>query len=197
MADTDNNENENEENGTPNGAPADGTQEGTPTPPPPADPLLADLQGKFAQATADLTAAQQKVKELERAKLDENERTKAENKDLQDALEKAQKALEERAIENAFLVNNKVTWQNPATALRLLAREGLKVKDDGTVDGIEAAITALSKSDPYLVKSESGKGGSGGGTGSTGSQPGTGGGSKDNAAADRSKLEKKYPAIRR
>lgn len=180
------------------GAPA-----GTEPPKDVPNPRVAELETKFAQASQELADAKTKLTNLEREKMDETERTKAERDEIKEKYDEAVTALADRAIENAFLMSNKFTWHNPATALRLLERGELKVAADGTVSGIDAAIEALSKSDPYLLKSEndggtsgSNKGGNAGG-GSTGSQPGTGGGTKDPAAADRSKLEKKYPAIRR
>lgn len=190
-------------------------QGGTPPPPPndqgqqqdPPDdkdkpnPALAELQTKLAQTVAELNAAKGKVTELERAKMDENSRLKAELDDANNLLGEAQKALEDRAIENAFLISNKYTWHNPTTALRLLNRDGLKVADDGSVNGIDAAIESLSKSEPYLIKSENNGHGTGSGPkgqqGQTGNQPGGGGGGGSKDQVDRRKLEAKYPAIRR
>jgi hypothetical protein len=162
------------------------------------NPLLAELQTKYAQTQQALTEAQTKVKELERAKLDENDRLKAELTDAQEQLQEAQKALQDRAIENSFLISNKYTWHNPTTALRLLNRDGLKVAEDGSVSGIDAAIEALSKSEPYLIKAENNGHGTGSGPkGQTGNQPGGGGGGGSKDQVDRRKLEAKYPAIRR
>lgn len=162
------------------------------------NPLLAELQTKYAQTQQALTEAQTKVKELERAKLDENDRLKAELTDAQEQLQEAQTALQDRAIENAFLISNKYTWHNPTTALRLLNRDGLKVAEDGSVSGIDAAIEALSKSEPYLIKAENNGHGTGSGPkGQTGNQPGGGGGGGSKDQVDRKKLEAKYPAIRR
>ena len=170
------------------------TEQGTP------NPRVAELETKYSQAAADLAEAQRKLTELERKGMDEQERTKAERDELAQKFDEATKALQDRSIENAFLMNNDQKWHNPATALRLLDRSNLKVADDGSVTGIKEAIQALSKSDPYLLADS----GSGNGnnaktppTGSTGNNPGTNGGGNDAGAQDRKKLEKKYPAIRR
>ena len=193
--------NQTDPNADPDKTPADpNAQDPNKTGEPAANPRVAQLESQYAQSQRELTEAQQKLTEIERAAMDETTRTKAERDELQAKYESAQKALQDRSIENAFLIANKVTWHNPATALRLLNREDVSVSDDGAVTGIDAAIEALSKSDPYLVAAKPDEGGSKGGSksgGSTGSQPGTGGGGKDNAATDRAKLEKKYPALRR
>jgi hypothetical protein len=54
-------------------------------------------------------------------------------------------------IENAFLKSNKYAWKNPSTALRLLDRSEIDLGDDGEVEGLEEALDALAKSDPYLL----------------------------------------------
>lgn len=189
-------------NADPNKDPAGGADPNAGDPAAAANPRVAQLESQYAQSQRELTEAKEKLTEIERAAMDETTRTKAERDDLQAKYETAQKALQDRSIENAFLMNNKHEWHNPATALRLLSRDDLKVQDDGSVVGIDAAIEALSKSDPYLLKAQTNGSGTGTGPkntggGSTGSQPGTGGGGKDNAATDRAKLEKKYPALRR
>lgn len=190
--------------GQPGGTPQDPPNDPGQQQDPPQDdkdkpnPALAELQTKLAQTVAELNQAKTKVTELERAKMDENTRLKAELDDAQTQLQEASKALQDRAIENAFLISNKYTWHNPTTALRLLNRDGLKVADDGSVTGIDAAIEALSKSEPYLIKAENNGHGTGSGPkGQTGNQPGGGGGGGSKDQVDRKKLEAKYPAIRR
>lgn len=48
-----------------------------------------------------------------------------------------------RAVESGFI--------NPAAALRLVNRDGIKYTEDGGVTGVEEALAALKVSDPYLI----------------------------------------------
>lgn len=90
----------------------------------------------------------------------------------------------------------KIKFKNPKTAFKLLDLDEVDVDDDGTFDGLEDAIAALAKSDPYLVddgKDDKDKDDKG--TGRRVGQP-TGSRSKG-ANPNREKLLKKYPALRR
>lgn len=81
-------------------------------------------------------------------------------RDLDEAKKRAEKAEADLAatrVETEFLKYNKTKWKNPATALKLLDRSAIEVGEDGKVTGMEAAITALAKSDPYLVEDSSGE----------------------------------------
>jgi hypothetical protein len=91
-------------------------------------------------------------------------------------------------------------FKNPKTAFRLLDLDDVEVDDDGSIEGLEDAIKALAKSDPYLLdtgkddedddedevsarrKRRSG-------------QPT--GGKSSKANPNRDKLVSKYPALRR
>lgn len=157
----------------------------------PAEDETLALKEQLRAADRARVEAQNKLKEFERAKLDETERTKAELEDARAEIEQLKSANEQRAVENAFLTNNKYDFHNPATALRLLNREGLTVNEDGTVTGMDEAISALAKSDPYLIKAKEQKQQEK--KGSTAPQ----GGKRSDQNSDRAKLEKKYPALRR
>lgn len=76
----------------------------------------------------------------------------------------------ESALDTAIL---QAKGRNPLSVKALLDKSKLKLKDDGTVEGLD--LEALKKSDPYLFEIESKKDeGSGAGAGSSGS--GSGGG---------------------
>jgi hypothetical protein len=87
----------------------------------------------------------------------------------------------------------KIKFKNPKTAFKLLDLNEVDVDDDGTFDGLEDAIAALAKSDPYLVEDGKDDGektparrvGQPTGSRSKGTNP------------NREKLLKKYPALRR
>ena len=44
---------------------------------------------------------------------------------------------------------------NPNAILKMIDREGLEVKDDGTIEGLEEKISALKESDSYLFTADS------------------------------------------
>lgn len=105
-------------------------------------------------------------------------------------------------IANAFLTDSTQKWRNPGTALKLLDRSKITVDSDGTVTGMKDALSALAKSDPYLLEdTQGGDGGSGGtGQGQQGTPPvgtppangGLGGGTKPTADA----MKSRFPALR-
>lgn len=149
---------------------------------------IAELQKRLSAADRARVSAENKLKKIDREKLDENERIRLERDEALAQVNSLQEAVTQRAIENAFLMNTNVRFHNPATALRLLDRSAISINEDGTVKGMDDAIAALAKSDPYLVKTEEVKK-----TGTT--APKTQGVKVENAA--RAALEKKYPSLRR
>jgi chromosome segregation ATPase len=96
-------------------------------------------------------------------------------------------------LENEFLKNNKFKWKNSAAALKLADLSNVEVHEDGSVTGLDRALDALAKTDPYLLdKSEEDKGTET--TGSTG-VPGTNG-RKGETGTDLKKLAVRMPALR-
>lgn len=81
------------------------------------------------------------------------------------------KTQEDYEVKLAFLGNAKYTWHNPATALKLLDRTGVEIKD-GEVKGLDKAIDKLAKDEAYLVKT--------GGTGGKQGEQGGGQGQQNN-----------------
>jgi hypothetical protein len=167
--------------------------EGTPISKEEFDKLFARMQAADRRASeAEKKAKQYEDKdksELEKAsgRLAELE---AENKAVKAELLRVKK-------ENAFFASNSVTWHDPDLAVKQLDWEGV-VKDDGEVDApaLRRAIEALSKSKPFLVKTDDGKGKLPAGNGSTGAPAGSGK-QTEKTNTDRDKLLRKYPALRR
>jgi hypothetical protein len=148
-----------------------------------ADKRASDLEAK-------LTAEQ-------RAKMDENERTKAELADAKTAMEAMKDQLSKAQMEVAFLKDNSHKWKNPAAALKLADLSGVEVTEDGTVKGLKQALDALAKSDAYLLETETTEEpnndkGNKGGAGRTGVHPQNG----QTGGNARSDLEKKFPGLR-
>jgi hypothetical protein len=158
------------------------------------DKLFQRMQAADRRATASET----KVKEQERAKMDDLTRAQAELDDTKVKLADAENALKIERLHNAFLASNNVTWHDPELAMSKIDLEAVQ-KDDGTIDAaaLKKAIANLAKEKPFLVKSEEGEGG-GKKNGPTGAGVGSDlGGDKDkNGAAKRDALMKKYPALR-
>lgn len=123
--------------------------------------------------------------ELERANAAAEEAIKERND--------AQAALRAQRINNAFLTSNKHAWYNPERALSLLDLSEVSIADDGSVTGLDKAIEALAKSDPYLIKTADGN--DNGTPPPSGTPAGSGNGKKP--ANSRESLMEKYPALRR
>lgn len=154
------------------------------------------IQRRMQAADKRAAEYEQKLKDAERAKMDETERTKAELADAKTALEAAKAELQQARIDNAFLKDNKHKWKNPAAALKLADLSGVKVGEDGNVTGLREALDALAKSDAYLLDNEDGDSGggntSGKGQGRTGINP-QGNGQQ---GSNRQSLETKFSGLR-
>ena len=132
-----------------------------------------------------------KLKKFEDA--DKTELEKAQS-DLNEASAKVETLIAENTelrVQNAFLTSNKHAWRNPRTALRLADLSEVEINDDGEVIGLDKALDALAKSDPYLLKGKEDEDDES--PTSTGRPTGKG----KKGQADRELLLKKYPALRR
>ncbi len=144
-------------------------------------------------AEAALLETQKKLREFEDKDKTELERAKRDADEFKAQAEAAQTALKQARVNNAFLTHNAYSWHNPETALSLLNLSEVTISDDGKVTGLDKAIEALAKSDPYLLKEQDTKGSDLPPSGSK-----VGSGTKDKGgSADREKLLAKYPALRR
>lgn len=143
----------------------------------------------------ELTQALAKLKEHEDRDKTELERATADAEQSRKEAEDAKSALRAQRINNAFLTSNKFTWHNSERAMSLLDLSEVTISDDGTVVGLEKAIDALAKSDPYLIKTDDSEQRSPGTPSGTPAGSGTGKGKP--AANSRESLMDKYPALRR
>lgn len=138
---------------------ASGDQTGQQTPP-------ADTTGKtytqaeFEQLRARMIAADKrasendaKLKQLVDKDLPELDRVTKERDEHAARADAAEAALQQERVNNAFLTNNKYDWHNPQRAREALDMSKVLIDSDGTVTGLDDAIEALAKSDPYLIKS--------------------------------------------
>jgi hypothetical protein len=142
-----------------------------------------------------LAQTQQKLREYEDKDKTELEKAQRDAAEKQAALEQTQLQLKQAQVHNAFLLNNTYQWHNSERALSLLDLSDVTIADDGKVTGLDKAIEALAKSDPYLLMPKDDTSGSSlppSGSNVGGGAPGSKGGK-----ADRDKLLEKYPALRR
>jgi len=150
------------------------------------------------QAETELNELRKEKDERERATLSDAEKTA---RDLETAKKTSTQLVDTNrrlSIENNFLLQNDVSWHNPAAALKLVDLSEVETSDDGTIknpDVLKAAIAKLAKEQPYLVKApaddEQGKRKP---PPSSGSAPGGQPPRTDGLDAD--SLQSKYPALR-
>jgi hypothetical protein len=163
------------------------------------------LRKRMKAADKRAQAAEQRVKDLEDK--DKSELEVAKRK-LEEATKRADELAEKvkaKALENAFLSTNDITWHDPDDALAAAQRHNLLegVQDeDGEVDKtkLAAALKALAKKKPHYVKKDNteedteaankAKGPTGTTTGS-GRKRGTGTGPTEDD------LRRRYSALRR
>jgi hypothetical protein len=101
-----------------------------------------------------LKAFEDEKKKADEAQLSEQERLTRRLADTEATLAEREAALKQGAIrESARAAAAKLGYANPDVAFRLLDHSGLEVDSDGTVKNVEQQLTALAKSDPYLIAS--------------------------------------------
>lgn len=98
----------------------------------------------------------------------------------------------------AFMGNKLFAWHDPETALKLVEDHGEITIKDGKVEGLEAAIKAMAKAKPFLVKTgnsggtEGGEGGEGTGAATNGASTRTGAAGNAISQARAAELSSKY-----
>lgn len=147
------------------------------------------------KAEKDLADTQARLKELEERDLGEQEKVVKERDELKTENEVLSTGLQELRIENSFLTDNTYTWHNPARALKLVDLSEVAIKEDGSVEGLKAALDKLAKSDPYLIKTQDST--DDGKKLPPGGDPQNRGKQKKGETPDRERLLQKYPGLRR
>lgn len=147
------------------------------------------MRARMVAADQNRSKAESALQQLRDKDLPEMEKLKRDLEMNATRANEAEQALREARKENAFFANTKYDWQNPKAALQLLDKTKLDFDADGTVTGMDDAIEALAKSDPYLLKpkteaKEEPK---------PGTVPGTNGGTKATPSA--TQLSKRFPVM--
>lgn len=183
----------------PNDQTGQGADPGQGQQPPAPDPNATVSRAEYEQVLARMRAADQnrakfeaELKQLKEKDMPALEKAQRDLTDMTARAEKAEADLRESRIENAFLSDNKYTWNNPKTALRLADLSKVDVAEDGTVSNLAAALDALAKSDAYLLKPAETKEEPKGSTGA----PGAGGGRQSDGKPDAKAMANRFPALR-
>lgn len=153
------------------------------------------LKARMQAADQRASKAENDLKQIRDKDMPELAKAQRDLVESQKLVETLTKATNDLRIENAFLTDNTINWQNPGTALRLLDRTKVTVDDAGNVAGMKAACEALSKSDAYLVKPAEGTNdGAGAGALPPGTPPANGG-VGGTGRPDTKDLKRRFPAL--
>jgi hypothetical protein len=114
----------------------------------------------------DIQAAVRELADLKKQSMTEAERQAVELKAAQEKASRLEQevGLKEKARQEAMIRSEAMAlmagkFANPGTAFRLLDLSSVKVKDDGTVEQLAAAVDKLAKDEPWtLAKPGNGKG---------------------------------------
>lgn len=157
-------------------------------------------QQEYDALAARMKAADQRaakfesdLKQLRDKDLPEADKLKRDHEEAVKKAEQYQRELEEMRISNAFLTDNTYKWRNPATALKLLDRGKISIDSDGQVIGMKDALTALAKSDDYLLEPKQGN--DSGQQGQGGTAPGNNGGAGGGKTPAKQAVSR-FPAMR-
>lgn len=155
----------------------------------------ADLEkalDRMKAADKRASTLENELKEIKRKEQSELENAKTDLQEVTKQRDALAKKVDEMALENAFLTDNKHTWHDPTDALRLMDREGVEIKD-GSVNGLKQAIEKLAKAKPHLIKQVDGdENGSSAASGSANN-----GNRKGSGKTPKSDMSSRFPALRR
>lgn len=170
------------------------------------DEIIARLAKRDKERDAQLEELLKDKKKAEDAKLSEEDLRKKELTEAQERVDRLTAGQRKLVARNAFLESNEYDWQNPGVALRLIDLDSLEIEEqDGEMQikdskELKKLLDDLAKQHPYLLKSskdeeedEQQQGNRF--VGRTGDSPKP----KDKKAqeAERQKLLKKYPSLRK
>lgn len=160
---------------------------------------------KLSELEPELEELRKLKEQVEAEKLTSEEKVTKQIEDLtktitqkDETIAQLQESARKLVLNNAFLTQNEVKWHNADRALALADLSAVEIVDEGGVpkiknpDALTKAIKDLATSDAYLVNNSEG---APSWQGKTGEAPANK--QKSGEAADRDKLLKQYPALRR
>lgn len=166
----------------------------------PTDPARTVSQAEYDALLARMKAADQnrarfeaELKQLKEKDMPALEKANRDLTEMTARTEKAEGDLSQARLENAFLKDNKYKWKDPDAALKLADLSKVEVLEDGTVNGLTAALEALAKSKPYLLDEDKNEGEGTPPKGSTGAPAGQ---RQPNQQSDAKRLASRFPALR-
>lgn len=154
---------------------------------------IAELERQLAEK-----GSKPKSKEKDSESDDNDDKSAEEIRKEKQRSAELERRLEVQTIRNEFLADSSVKWLNPRAAFKLLDLTDVEIDEDGEVVGLDDAIKELARTDAYLVdkgqehketKQRRRQGATGQATG--------GSSSRRKGNPNRTKLEEKYPALRR
>lgn len=155
------------------------------------------LERHLAEADRKRTAAEEALKKIEDAKKDDLTKAQERVQELEKANEANAAEVAKLRLDNAFLTVNDITWHSKKQALKLAESEGYLegVVKDGKVDEkvLASKLKEFAKANAHLVKAESGQQSpppSGGAVGS-------GGKGGKNGSTDEATLKQRYRVLDR
>lgn len=128
---------------------------------PTADGLTLDaIQAELKRVRREAASYRTKLREAETAQaekkkgeLSDLERLQVELNETKQALAETQRLAQERLVRHAVVTAAaRAGFNDPDDAMRLVDQGTLEVREDGGIDGVEAAIQAIAKAKPYLVR---------------------------------------------
>lgn len=161
---------------------------------------------KLSELEPELEELRKLKEQIETEKLSNEEKVQKQIEDLtktitakDETIAQLQESTKKLVLNNAFLTQTDVKWHNADRALALADLSAVEISEDKNgvptiknPDALQKAIKELATSDAYLVNTSEG---APSWSGKTGEVPAPK--QKTGAAADREKLLKDYPALRR
>lgn len=175
--------------GAPSGAPEPATPPADVVPRSVVDAMRLQLQA----ADRKRDAAEKQLKAILDKDLPEAERLKKEHADLTAENERLKADLQAQAIDTAFRDETKYAWHDPKAARLLLDLSGVTVSDDRSVSGMSAAVAALAKANPWMLKAADTPADAVAATASGGAPPMNG--KPGTAQPDKTALARRFPAL--
>lgn len=121
---------------------------------------LEAIQAELKRVRREAASYRTKLREAETAQaekkkgeLSDLERLQVELNETKQALAETQRLAQERLVRHAVVAAAaRAGFNDPDDAMRLVDQGTLEVREDGSIDGVEAAIQAIAKAKPYLVR---------------------------------------------
>lgn len=127
---------------------------------PDVDALLTEvktLRREAASWRTKLRQAEEAEEQRKRSEMTELEKLKADLEAERQARAKAEEQRRGQLLRTQVITAAaRIGFNDPDDALRMIDASALEVDDQGAVDGLDAALQALAKAKPYLIKSTTG-----------------------------------------